>query len=300
MKVPKSVLREEFGNLYFFHGSCHNWFMENFHVHDQHEILLVMSGGGSLEVEDRKYTMEDGDLFLLRSNERHRITGATNKHYERYVIQFHFNCFKSVSDALLYNFSMPFDPGYKDFTHKINLPQREIEKCIGFFRKVEHHVQDKNWEISVNQKLAIMELLVFINEAYNIFTFKGHGLNKDDAPHSETEYIITTKKYIDKIKKYVRANIEEELHLDNIAKALSMSKYYLSHCFKNETGFTLTQWVTKEKIARAMLLLKTGYSVAETAYKLSYLNDTYFISVFRKNCGITPKQYAKSCNSNNL
>ena len=42
-----------------------------------------------------------------------------------------------------------------------------------------------------------------------------------------------------------------------------------------------------------------GMSVTDVALQLSYKSDSHFISVFKKNTGITPKQYAKEKNSKN-
>ncbi|MCL1986847.1 MAG: AraC family transcriptional regulator, partial [Firmicutes bacterium] len=57
--------------------------------------------------------------------------------------------------------------------------------------------------------------------------------------------------------------------------------------------FSLAAYITHKKIELAKTLLNGGYSVAEVSLKLSYSSDSHFISVFKKNCGITPKQYTK-------
>ena len=47
--------------------------------------------------------------------------------------------------------------------------------------------------------------------------------------------------------------------------------------------------MTNQKIIAAKALLKKGTSVTDVALKLSYNSDSHFISVFKKNTGITPK-----------
>ena len=66
-----------------------------------------------------------------------------------------------------------------------------------------------------------------------------------------------------------------------------MNKYYLSHYFKKETGFTLSQYITNQKIMAAKKMLKSGMTVTDVAMRLSYSGDSHFISVFKKMTGIT-------------
>lgn len=73
-----------------------------------------------------------------------------------------------------------------------------------------------------------------------------------------------------------------------------MNRYYLSHYFKKETGFTILQYITNQKMMLAKTLLRDGVSITEAAIRLSYSSDSHFISVFKKNVGITPKKYAQS------
>jgi len=301
MKNAENILFEEFDSFYFFHGNSHNWFMKNFHFHTEHEILLVLSGGAKLEVGNREYGMEDGDLFLLNSKECHRTVGAKNKPFERYVLQFDPECFREAAAALGYNFTMFFENRSEDFIHKIHLSHMNLEKYIGLFKKIERITSSENRDkgLSINLKLSIMELLVFTNEIYDFFAAKKQEQHEgSNSPKKEFSRTVTHRELINNIKKYIRDNTEKNLYLDVIAQRFSISKYHLSRYFRKQTGFTLAQYITKEKLAKAIALLESGYSVANIAAKLAYSSDTHFISVFKKNCGITPKQYAKSKNSN--
>ena len=313
MKNPEdisqeNILFEEFDSFYFFHGSSHNWVMQNFHFHNQYEILLVLGGGATLEIGNRKYEIDDGDLFLLNSEDYHRTSGAKGKNFERYVLQFDPDCFREASLAFRYNFTMFFENRRQDFIHKVNLSDMNLEKYKGLLEKIERNMSNysgknvgKGEVASVKLMLSIMELLIFTNDIFIFFAAeKQSGQNSTKVIGKEFGRTITHGVHVGMIKKYIRDNIEKNLYLDIISQSFSISKYYLCRYFKKETGFTLAQYVTNQKVAKAMALLESGYSVMEVANKLSYSSDTHFISVFKKNCGITPKQYAKSKNSNNM
>lgn len=148
-------------------------------------------------------------------------------------------------------------------------------------------------------RLSILELITVVNEMYRFFMEVQHetGDQKESELKDEDEKFgdpILYRERVEQIKKYIAAHVEEKLDLDEIAGKFYMNRYYLSHYFKKETGFTVLQYVTNQKIIAAKALLKKGTSVTDVALKLSYNSDSHFISVFKKNTGITPKKYAQN------
>ena len=308
MDSKEKIFFEEFESLYYFHGSSHNWGMQDFHIHDQHEILLFLSSGSTLEVGNRRYVATTGDLFLLNSKEYHRTRGVAGKPYERYILQFVPELFEDISKAFGYNFAMHFEDRSANFIHKIHLSEANLARVEQLFAKIERNIinENKDENILVKLKLSILELLVTINELYE-FLIKEQGAAVENAEDGgafrveagKSKNLITQRNLIEQIKKHIKDNREEKLGLNDIAQKFFMSPYYLSHYFKKETGFTLAQYITNQKLTAAKSLLKKGYSVAEVALKLSYSSDSHFISVFKRNCGITPKQYSKKENDSN-
>ena len=303
MNAKDKVFFEEFESLYYFHGSSHNWGMQDFHIHDQHEIYLFLSSGSTLEVGNRRYVAAMGDLFLLNSKEYHRVKGVAGKPHERYVLQFVPEMFTEISRAFGYDFAMYFEDRSANFIHKIHLSEANLARVEQHFAKIERNIvnESKDENVMVKLKLSILELLVTINELYE-FLVKEQVAGAESAENGDTfqveagkpKNLVTQRNLIEQIKKHVKDNKEEKLGLNDIAQSFFMSPYYLSHYFKKETGFTLAQYITNQKITAAKSLLKKGYSVAEVALRLSYSSDSHFISVFKRNCGITPKQYAKN------
>ena len=66
---------------------------------------------------------------------------------------------------------------------------------------------------------------------------------------------------------------------------------------QQETGMTFSDFVNKQKIEEAAaLLLYTEYSDTQISTLLAFSSQSYFIKVFRKYMGTTPKQYKKQYN----
>ena len=195
---------------------------------------------------------------------------------------------------------MYFENRPPNFIHRINLSENNLARIEQLFANIERNITNKADKTSktaaVKLNLAILELLTAINELYEFLTKEPaetiHTAHNSEFS-AETAAPITQRNLIKQIKNYIKNNIEEKILLNDIAKTFFISPHYLSHYFKQETGFSLAAYITHKKIELAKTLLNGGYSVAEVSLKLSYSSDSHFISVFKKNCGITPKQYTK-------
>ncbi|MBO5103623.1 MAG: helix-turn-helix domain-containing protein [Ruminococcus sp.] len=93
---------------------------------------------------------------------------------------------------------------------------------------------------------------------------------------------------------YIMCHTHNRVFLEEAAEYLKISPAYLSRLFRQETGITFSEYVNKMKIEEASsLLLYTEYSDLEISNLLGFSSQSYFIKVFKKQIGLTPKQYKK-------
>jgi AraC-like DNA-binding protein len=90
---------------------------------------------------------------------------------------------------------------------------------------------------------------------------------------------------------HLKKNLTENIAISEIASLLNMSASNLTSHFKKQTGFTPKEYYTllKLKESREILKIKT---VSEVCYELGFENISYFISIFKKCYGETPKQFS--------
>lgn len=93
---------------------------------------------------------------------------------------------------------------------------------------------------------------------------------------------------------YIENNLMIPLYIKDIADSMMMSESNFSHTFKKYSGISPQKFINKKKmdLAEKLLLNKT---VTETSYDLGYENISYFIKLFKKSHGMTPKQYQLIC-----
>lgn len=94
---------------------------------------------------------------------------------------------------------------------------------------------------------------------------------------------------------YINASLSnQDLSLTLTADALSVSKTYLSARFSEETGMTITDYITKRRIENAQELLEnTTLPVQDIASLCGYDDAAYFTRSFKKMTGISPRDYRK-------
>lgn len=95
------------------------------------------------------------------------------------------------------------------------------------------------------------------------------------------------------IKYYIHRNYHDyQLTLKSIAGHFYRNPSYLSRIFKQETGSSLIEYITRIRMEEAQLLLRnTDLKNYEVAEKVGIMDANYFAVCFRKFCGITPGKY---------
>lgn len=96
---------------------------------------------------------------------------------------------------------------------------------------------------------------------------------------------------------YIKANIHSAINLKNLSDVANMSTTAFHRFFKKELGITPIEFIAQEKIKMAKTLLsEPNIHINEVSYELGYEDSNYFIRLFKKHEGITPKQYQKLAN----
>lgn len=94
--------------------------------------------------------------------------------------------------------------------------------------------------------------------------------------------------------RYIRQNLDQKISLGNLADAACMSIPSISKKFKERTGLTITQYINRERIRHAQMLLKDpGNSLWQIAESTGFANVNYLIRVFKKVTGMTIGEYRK-------
>ena len=99
---------------------------------------------------------------------------------------------------------------------------------------------------------------------------------------------------ITKCLEYIGENISKPLSLQEAASLVGLTPSYLSALFRQQVGWTFTEYIQSLRMSTALLLLQdSNMTVAEVAQAAGYKDYRYFTRTFTRTLGLNPSQYRK-------
>lgn len=117
---------------------------------------------------------------------------------------------------------------------------------------------------------------------------ESYGLDEDGPYSPEVKACVAKAVHI------IHQELQEELHLPQIAKRVNMSRSYFSRCFRDIVGKTFNEYIREIRVNRAKeLLTRTERTIQWIATQSGYPNEKYFGKVFRELTGMLPSEFRK-------
>ncbi|MFD2328194.1 response regulator [Cohnella sp. GCM10020058] len=97
---------------------------------------------------------------------------------------------------------------------------------------------------------------------------------------------------VNKIIQYIEQHYDQDITLGTLSRYVMMGENYVSALFKKKTGETLIHYLHRTRVDKAIeLLLNTDQPVNRIGQRVGFMNDNYFIKIFKRMTGMTPSQY---------
>lgn len=94
---------------------------------------------------------------------------------------------------------------------------------------------------------------------------------------------------------WLSLHCNENFSLAELAERFSYNPKYLSVLFRKFTGMTAKEYLIQRRVNLAKRLLQSGTdSIKQVAHAVGFSDEYYFMRVFKKEVGMTPKSYRKT------
>lgn len=111
-----------------------------------------------------------------------------------------------------------------------------------------------------------------------------------DKRYSRTQRLARER--VEKAMTILREQMQKPPSLNELARMMNCSPYYLSRQFAQAGGMTMQQYLRQIRMERAAELLRTGKcNVTEAAYEVGYNSLSHFSSAFHEMFGCCPGLY---------
>ena len=231
---------------------------------DYHVLHYIQNGKGYFEFNGIIYTLYKGDMFYIPPNqEAHYYPDAKEPWTYTW---FGFNGEKALDylDLCHLSPSKPIftsirDNSLNDYLHELVYSYNRVGyldmRCLGYVYII----------------LAIM-----IEHAA-------------DAPRKN---LTAKESHVKEAKEFISYNFQFPITVKDIADSVNLTTNYLSNIFQETLGLSPKQYLTKYRMDKACsLLMNPKAKVKDVALAVGYANQLHFSGEFKKNKGLSPKNY---------
>lgn len=104
--------------------------------------------------------------------------------------------------------------------------------------------------------------------------------------------------FISRVLAYIHQNYREKITIDDLSFLFGTNRTTLCKSFKEETGYSIIEYVNQERIKAAKRIIREGdKNFSQISEELNFPTQAYFTRIFQKTEGMTPSDYIKTIKS---
>ena len=237
------------------------------HNHDDYEIYMFFEGDAKYVVEEKNYSLEPGDIIVIRKHQMHRVFHSSAIPYHRFVLMVSPDFFVENNCS---EYEEQFINPLAGADNKISAEIVHSSGLYDAFMRIKKYSDDFNKPDTPVVRAAVVEFLYLIN---NIRSF-----SVPDTPNIQLKSVIT----------YINNRFMENISLDELEKRFYISKYHLCRIFRNATGLTVHQYITRKRLTMVRELVQSGKNYSEAAVTAGFGDYSSFYRAHKSIYGKPP------------
>ncbi len=161
--------------------------------------------------------------------------------------------------------------------------------CSNILLELEiYHNELAEMENNIWEQLFKMETLLDMKSCISDYFHKSIFYIKEKR-RSKSDNIVN------RIKSIIFENYNQNITIQEIASKVYLTSTYICMIFKEETGETINEYLTKVRMEKAKEMLKDSRNkLYDICYSVGYTDPSYFSKLFKKYTGLTPSNYRDS------
>ena len=261
----------------FFHIKDHPHREISFHYHDFNKILIFLQGDVTYSIEGKSYELKPFDLVLVRAGEIHRPVIHSDQIYERIILYLSPD-FLSQFNGRDYQLEKCFSMAADASAHVLRIPYFKGSPLYHTIKALEtSYAHPEEYAQELSQRLLFLQFMIHLNR-----TALSHNLEFLETSTSNTKILECLE--------YINSHLADKLSADILANRFYLSKYYLMHSFKEETGRSIGTYITTKRLLLAREYIANGMPVTQACYECGFHNYSTFFRAWKKLFGFSPKQ----------
>lgn len=248
----------------------------SFHYHDFDKVILFLKGNVDYTIEGKTYHLMPYDIVLVNHGEIHRPAIDPSEVYERIIVYLSPG-FLSSYKTEDYDLGNCFRHASEVHSSVLRSHTLERDQLVTSIQALEKASTEDGYAGALYCQLLFLEFMILLNRA---------------SLACRLDYPATShaNKKILEITDFINQHLSWDLNVDLISETFFISKYHLMRVFKQETGYTLGNYINCKRLLMARDLLKQDVSITQICYLCGFKNYSTFFRAYRKFFQETPQK----------
>lgn len=247
------------------------------HTHDYYEFYFFLEGNVQMQIGDDIYPVRFGDIMLIPPQVPHRtIIDTQVAPYRRFVFWISQEyCNHLLQSSPDYAYIMQYVGTAKKYVFHTDLISFNSvqSKILRLLEEMRSQKFGKDAQISI----CVNDLILHLNRL----------AHEQNTPGKKNYDRVLYRQLME----YIEEHVEEDLSLEKIASEFFVSKYHIAHVFKDNTGLSIHQFITKKRLDLCRDAIQSKMSITEAYQMFGFGDYSSFYRAFKKEYGISPKDF---------
>lgn len=251
-----------------------------YHYHDFHKLIWFISGKAEYHIEGKTYKLEPHDILLVNKGEIHKPFVEPVQSYERFIFY--------ISEDFLTEHSekgseldLCFRMALKEDSSVIRLSASDSGILFETVKLLAQTDQDSSYASDMYRRILFLKLLIELNRC----CIKNPGVFHKTARYD--------KKIVEMIH-YINENLSGDLTIETLSACFYLSKYHMMRKFKEETGYSMHQYILEKRILAARNKILEGEPAMTACMECGFKDYSTFSRAYKKLLHKLPSDYSCS------
>ena len=250
-------------------------FPSNLHYHDYYELVIFEGGDIQYICEGCVYHPQCGDIILIPPGKFHMsVINGESTRYKRHVFYLYLSAFDAIGHASLTSFLNRTANGDM-FAFDLTDTKQTFMELLGHLKEC------------FDLKASPLEEALGLSYIIHIF----YLLNQKEC-QSKNEISLLPENIL-MLQHYIDHNFSQISSVSQVAEHFFYSREYVSRLFKKHFDTTISDYISKRRIAESQSLIAKGIPLIDVAYQVGFGSLSTFIRAFRTVTDMTPSEYRK-------